>query len=119
MFVRTKDEEKIPRNVEIQLGTLVGLEKDEDAFIILGLLNYGDAMGIRDAFEHGSSEVAEYMRLKLPAYVKSHNFYETEKELMTNDAVIQYLYSNTPAFLKITEAYLDKVFFTTNGKHKA
>ncbi|MFA7118171.1 MAG: hypothetical protein WC159_05285 [Sphaerochaetaceae bacterium] len=60
------------QKVRIEFGTLIGLEEDKEAFVLL-------------------KELIEFLRPVLPHIIVDHNLYETDEKKMTAKAVTEFI----------------------------
>ena len=62
MFIKSKNYDKCIQKVRIEVGTLVGLEKDDEAFITLKELPTIDMLRLKDAAEKGEKESLSFFK---------------------------------------------------------
>ena len=56
-YVRSKAYEDVIQKVRVDFGTLIGLEKDEDAYVVLKELSTLEMMKLNEAHEKGRKEL--------------------------------------------------------------
>ena len=66
--------------VNFRSRATVGLEKDEDAYVVLKELPTLEMMQLNEAHEKGRKELLEFFVEVLPLIIVEHNLYETELE---------------------------------------
>ena len=116
MFVRTRDYEKAIKSVRIEFGKAIGCEKDKDAFICVKELPVLAVSKLKTEVDKGLDEALECFKEVLPTAIISHNLYETEEALMTNQAVTDFLYEKSDLVVTILEKYTSMVFFIQESK---
>ena len=84
MFVKTRNYDKAIQKVRIEVGTYVGLEKDDEAFLILKEL-----------------PTADMLKLK-----------ETEQKKMKNEDVVEFIFEKFDLCTKVLSDYSNASFFT-------
>jgi len=95
---------------QINIGTFLGEEKDEDAFIVLSELSIDKSMKLRNIINDGESALVDFFSEVLPSVLVKHNLHETETELMTNEDVIQLIRGKTALFLHVMNEYTHSLF---------
>lgn len=118
MFNRSKKAHGGLTAWQINIGTLLGEEKDEDAFIVLTELPIGLSMGLRNLAQKKNAETAmvKFFAEALPVVLVDHNLHETETELMKNEDVIELLKGKTDIFLHVMSEYTSHLFPTPPSK---
>ena len=109
-FVRTRDYKNIIQTVKVEIGTRLGQEKDEDVFVVIKEPSTEISLQLRKAAEKGEEEVLSCFGANLTKLIVEHNLYETETELMSNDAVSELLLEKTEVFSRIASEYTESVF---------
>ena len=112
MFIKSKNYDKCIQKVRIEVGTLVGLEKDDEAFITLKELPTIDMLRLKDAAEKGEKESLSFFKEILPTIIADHNFYETEQKRMDGVAVTALVFESLDLTLKVINEYTKSAFFT-------
>ena len=81
----------------------------EDTFVEFREPSTGEAFSLR---VEGETEAVEAFRKLLPQILINHNFFEDEAETtkMSNEDVIETLYSTYPAFTKVLTDYTTACF---------
>lgn len=120
MFYRSKKAHGGLTAWQINIGTLLGEEKDEDAFIVLSELPIGLSMGLRNISRKKDAETAmvKFFAESLPVILVDHNLYETEIERMKNEDVIELLKGKTDIFLHVMSEYTNHLFPTPPSKNE-
>lgn len=123
MFIKSRNYDACIQRVRIDVGTLVGLEKDDEAFITLKELPTIDMLRLKDAAEKGEKESLSFFKESLPAIIADHNFYETEQKRMDGVAVTNLVFESLDLTLKVINEYTRSAFFTrarrTDGRSPA
>ncbi|MCK9482615.1 MAG: hypothetical protein M0R38_12815 [Bacteroidia bacterium] len=114
MFIKTKDYEKCIQKVKIEVGTFVGLEKDEDVFITLKELPTIQMLQLKEASEKGENETLIFLKELLPFILVDHNFFEDEstKVKMKNEEVANLLFESLNLTAKVVNEYTQASFFS-------
>ena len=118
MFVQKRDYGAFLQTVRVNVGKEVGLENDEDAYIVLRELPTLEMMELRDAYSKGQKELLVFFRDVLPKIIVEHNFYETEEKKMTNDALSSLVFERMDLSGKVIGEYSSASFFTGGGRPK-
>ena len=98
MFARERDYSAFLQTVRIDVGTLVGLEKDEDAYIVL-----------KELPERATLEV---IRELLPSMITDHSFFEDTKgqRKMKAEDVAELIFSSLELTAKVVDEYTTRAF---------
>ena len=116
MFVRQKAYDNAIQKVRVEFGTLIGLEEDKEAFVLLKELPTMEMMQLNEAHEKGHKELIEFFRQVLPHIIVDHNLYETEEKKMTTEAVTAFIFEKLDVTSKIVSDYASASFFTQKNK---
>lgn len=99
------------RKVKIEFGTLLGLEKDEEAYITLKELDTMTILKLKDVSLSGNqSELMEFFKSILPGIIVAYNLYETEAKLMTKEDVVNLIYEKLELTSKVISEYTSAMF---------
>ena len=79
MFARERDYSAFLQTVRIDVGTLVGLKTDEDAYIVLKELPTLEMLRLKEASDKGERATLEVIRELLPSMITDHSFFEDTK----------------------------------------
>ena len=116
-YIRKKAYDNAIQKVRVDFGTIIGLEKDEDAYVVLKELPTLEMMQLKDAHEKGQKELLTFFKDVLPQIIVEHNLYETEKQKMSNEDVASFIYEKIDLTGKVIGEYASASFFTReNGK---
>lgn len=111
MFVRDKNTAYLQK-VRIEVGTLVGLATDGEASITLREIPTIRMLEMRDAYEKGDKALMEFFKEIMPEIIVDHDFYETEKQKMTPEAVTELVFGSLELTRKVVGEYTSASFFT-------
>lgn len=111
MFVKTRNYDKAIQKVRIEVGTYVGLEKDDEAFLILKELPTADMLKLKDT-NGGNTETLTFFKEVMPHIIVDHNFYETEQKKMKNEDVVEFIFEKFDLCTKVLADYSNASFFT-------
>ena len=114
MFIKTRNYDKCIQKVRIEVGTLVGLEKDDEAFILLKELPTLEMLRLKEASEKGENETLCLLRDLLPSILVDHNFYEDAdaKKKMDNREVASLVFESLDLTVKVVNEYTHAAFFS-------
>lgn len=116
MFVRQKAYDNAIQKIRVEFGTLIGLEEDKEAYVVLKELPTLEMMKLNEAHEKGHKELLEFFRTVLPAIIVDHNLYETEEKKMTPEAVTQFIFEKLDVTSKVVSDYASASFFTRQNR---
>lgn len=116
MFVRQKQYDNCIQKVRIEIGTLVGLEKDDECYIVLKELPTMEMLKLKNSHDEGTEEIMNYFREVLPKIITDHNLYETEQKKMSNEAVADLIFEKMDLTNKVITGYSTAAFFTQTNK---
>lgn len=111
-YVRKKAYDNAIQKVKVEFGTIIGQEKDEDAYVVLKELPTLEMMQLKEAHEKGQKELLEFFKDVLPKIIVEHNLYETETQKMTGDDVAAFIYEKIDLTGKVIGEYAGASFFT-------
>lgn len=114
MFIKTKHYENCIQKVRIEVGTLVGLKADDEAFIVLKELPTLEMLKLKEASEQGENETLTLLRDLLPSILVDHNFYEDEnaQKKMKNQEVATLIFESLDLTVKVVNEYTHAAFFS-------
>lgn len=99
------------RKVKIEFGILLGLEKDEEAYVTLRELDTMTILKFKDVSQTGNqNDVMEFFKEVLPTIIVAHNLYENETKLMSNQAVTDLIYEKLELTSKVMGEYTSAMF---------
>ena len=116
MFIQKRDYGAFLQSVRVNVGKEVGLESDEDAYLVLRELPTLEMMELRDAYGKGQKELLVFFRDVLPRIIIEHNFYETEDRKMSNEALSALIFERMDLSGKVIGEYSSASFFTRQKK---
>lgn len=116
MFIQKRDYGAFLQSVRVNVGKEVGLEKEEDAYLVLRELPTLEMLELRDAYEKGQKELLVFFKEVLPKIIIEHNFYETEDKKMDNDAISRLIFERMDLSGKVIGEYSTAAFFTRQSK---
>lgn len=116
MYIQSQNYDKYIQKVRINVGTYVGLEKDEDAFVTLKEMPTMDMMKLRKVYSQDETEVMNFFKEVLPRIIVDHNFYETEQKKMTTDKLTNLIFESIELSSKVMGDYSSASFFTHKKK---
>ena len=116
MFVRQKQLENCIQRVRINIGKLVGLEQDDECYIILKELPTLEILKLKEAHNEGLGAVMKYFKDVIPYILVDHNLYETEQQKMKNEDVADLIFQKNELTNKVISEYTASAFFTPASK---
>ncbi len=113
MFIKTKHYDTCIQKVRIEVGTLVGLEADDEAYIVLKELPTLEMLKLKEASEQGENQTLTLLRDLLPSILVDHNFYEDAdaKRKMDNREVASLVFESLDLTVKVVNEYTHAAFF--------
>jgi len=99
------------RKVKIEFGKLLGLEKDEEAYVTLKELDTLTTLKLKDVSQTGNqNDVMEFFKEVLPKIIVTHNLYENETKLMNYKEVVDLIYEKLELTSKVIGEYTSAMF---------
>lgn len=99
------------RKVKIEFGKILGLEKDEEAYVTLKELDTMTTLQLKDVSQKGNqNEIMVFFKEVLPRIIVTHNLYESETKLMTKEDVVNFIYEKLDLTSKIIGGYTSAMF---------
>ena len=96
--------------VKINIGTLLGCETDEEAYIVLREPTTELAIKLKNASGEGEEGILNFFKDALPKIIVEHNLYEEEGKLMSKADVASLIFENLPLTMKVVEEYSESAF---------
>ena len=112
MFIRKNNYDKFLQKVRVNVGNVCGLEENEEAYIVLRELDTNSMMKLKKASNDGEEALIDFMHKILPQIIIEHNFYETEQQKMTNEALANLIYDRMELSSLVIKSYTEASFFT-------
>ena len=112
MFVKKRNYDNCIQKVRINVGTLVGLDSDEEAYLVLKELPTFQMIGLKNAQQNGEDGLLHYIEEILPSIIADHNFYEDENKKMSNEDVTKLIFERIDLSTKVINDYINASFFT-------
>lgn len=109
MYIKKNDYDKALKKVKIEFGTLIGLDTDAEAFVILKEMDTLSTLKMR-ALAEKEDEVIVYFKELLPNILVDHNLYETEDKKMSPKDVANFIFEKLEVSSKIIGDYTSSVF---------
>ena len=112
MFARERDYSAFLQTVRIDVGTLVGLKTDEDAYIVLKELPTLEMLRLKEASDKGERATLEVIRELLPSMITDHSFFEDTKgkRKMKAEDVAELVFSSLELTAKVVDEYTTRAF---------
>ncbi len=114
MFIKQKHWDACIQKVRVEVGTLVGLDSDSEAFLTLRELPTMQMLRLKDVADQGEEQTLGLLHELLPIIIVDHNFYEDEaaKHKMTNQDVADLIFESLDLTVKVVNEYTQASFFT-------
>ena len=111
-FYKSKHYENAIQKIRIELGTIFGLEKDEEAFILLREPSEVESLSFKKEIITDEVKGVEFFKSILPGLILDHDFYEdeTSKTKMSNEEVAELIFDKNEAADHVLETYTNAVF---------
>lgn len=116
MFVKAKDYDKFLIKVRVDIGTELGLENNNEAFVELKEMSTIETMQLKEMTTKGEIELLKYFKDTLPTILVDHNLYVDENKKMTNEEVVYLLFEKSALATRVIGDYLQKAFFISAPK---
>lgn len=117
MFIKNKNYDTCIQRVRIEVGALVGLEKNDEAYLTLREIPTIEMMELKEAYEKSEKDLMKFFRNLLPVVIVDHNFYETEQKKMTPKDVSALIFESLELTQKVISDYTNAAFFTRAQKN--
>ena len=116
MFYKNKNYTAAIERVKIEFGTLLGLEKDDEAYVVLKELPTMDMAKLTKAQEESIESLMEFFRKAMPGIIVEHNLMENEEKKMANRDDVDLIYEKFSLTQVIIEKYSNAAFVTRLNK---
>ncbi|MFA7109444.1 MAG: hypothetical protein WC162_09915 [Sphaerochaetaceae bacterium] len=118
MFIKSKNYGNCVQKVKIEIGTNVGLESADEAYIVLKELPTIEMLKLKEASEKSENEILTLFKELIPLILIEHNFYEDEKaqKKMSNKDVTSIIFDSLDLTVKVVDEYTKASFFTRAEK---
>ena len=111
MYIRAKNYDNSLRRVKIEFGKLVGLDEDKEAYVTLRELDTMTTLQLKDVSQKGTqNDLMIFFKEILPRIIITHNLYETENKIMTNEAVANFIFEKLELTSKVMSEYTKSMF---------
>lgn len=111
MYIKNKNYDNSLRRVKIEFGTIIGLEEDKEAYVTLKELDTMTTLRLKDVSQAGNQEdLMMFFKDILPKIIVTHNLYETENKMMSNEEVTNFIYEKLELTSKIMGDYTKAMF---------
>lgn len=110
MFYKNKNYTAAIEKVKIEFGTLLGLEKDDEAYVVLKELPTMEMAKLTKAHEESIESLMEFFRKVMPGMIVEHNLMESEEKKMTNRDVVDLIYEKFSLTQVIINKYSNAAF---------
>lgn len=106
MYVKKAD---YIQKVTINFGSILGCEKDEDAFVTLKEMTTLDSVRLSD-LDGDRVGIITYYKEMLPNIIVDHSLYKDENTKMTNQEVAEFIFAKLDLASKVMNDYNAAVF---------
>lgn len=111
MYIKKSNYDNALKKVKVEFGKLIGLEEDKEAYVTLKELDTMTILKFKDVSQTGNqNDVMEFFKKVLPRIIVTHNLYETETKLMTNEEVTDFIYEKLELTSKVVGEYTSYMF---------
>lgn len=115
MYIKKSNYDNALKKVKVEFGKLIGLEEDKEAYVTLKELDTMTILKFKDVSQKGDqNDLMEFFKEVLPKIIVTHNLYETETKLMTNEEVAAFIYEKLELTSKVMGEYTSYMF-RSNG----
>lgn len=116
MYIKNKNYDNSLRRVKIEFGTIIGLEEDKEAYVTLKELDTMTTLRLKDVSQAGNqNDLMMFFKDILPKIIVTHNLYETENKMMSNEEVTNFIYEKLELTSKIMGDYTKAMFRPKQG----
>lgn len=109
MYIKKHNYDNALRKVRIEFGTLIGLDTDAEAFVVLKEMDTLTTLKLRSLVGK-EDEVIAYFKEVLPAIIVDHNLYETEDKKMSTKDVTSFIFEKLELSTKVVAEYTKAIF---------
>ena len=109
------------QTVRVDFGKLLGQEKDDEAYVVLKEMPTIVTVGLAEKRKDGKVvELMEYFKQILPELIVEHPFFKDENTRMSNEEVVEVVFSKLDITEKVLDGYNSAVFHSrpNNAKEK-
>lgn len=111
MYIKNKNYDNSLRRVKIEFGTIIGLEEDKEAYVTLKELDTMTTLRLKDVSQSGNqNDLMMFFKDILPRIILTHNLYETETKIMSNEEVTNFIYEKLDLTSKVMSEYTKAMF---------
>ena len=109
MYIKNKNYDNALRKVRIEIGKLIGLETDAEAYLVLKEMDTLTTLKMKGLTDD-TDKLIEFFKDVLPSLIVEHNFYETEDKKMTHKDVANFIFEKLEVSTKVVEEYSSAIF---------
>lgn len=111
MYIKKSNYDNALKKVKVEFGKLIGLEEDREAYVTLKELDTMTILKFKDVSQSGNqNDLLEFFKGVLPKIIVTHNLYETETKLMSNEDVASFIYEKLELTSKVMGEYTSYMF---------
>lgn len=111
MYIKNKNYDSSLRRVKIEFGKIIGLEEDKEAYVTLKELDTMTTLRLKDVSQSGNqNDLMMFFKDILPRIIVTHNLYETETKIMSNEEVTNFIYEKLDLTSKVMSEYTKAMF---------
>lgn len=116
MYIKKANYDNALRRVKIEFGTLIGLDEDKEAYVTLRELDTMTTLRLKDVSQTGNqNDLMMFFKDILPRIIVTHNLYETETKIMSNEEVTNFIYEKLELTSKVMGDYTKAMFRPKQG----
>ena len=109
-FYKDKHYANAIQKVRIDLGSIFGLEKDDEVHILLREPSEVESISFKKELTADEVKGVEFFKSILPGLIVDHDFFEDETKKMSNEDVAELVFSKSEAADHVLETYTNAVF---------
>lgn len=117
-FYKDKHYQNAIQKIRIDLGTMFGLEKDEDVHILVREPSEVESLSFKKELQTDEVKGVEFFKSILPGLIVEHDFYEDEKNKMSNEEVAELIFDKNEAADYVLDTYANAVFRSRLSKRE-
>jgi len=111
-YINKRDRQNVITKITIQFGTKLNCPEDSDAEITLREPDEMEILEWAEAKRQGALVAMRFFKQLMPSLVVWHNLMEDETEKMTNEDVVELIFSKQDAANYVSSEWSKAVFHT-------
>lgn len=109
MYIKKQNYDNALKKVKVEFGTIIGLDTDAEAFVILKEMDTLTTLKLRSLSDN-SDEIISFFKDILPTIIVDHNLYESEDKKMSAKEVASFIFEKLELSTKVMSDYTSAIF---------